>query len=612
MALTGMRPCHPKAGFPLETGGRMKIRSSVARMVGISVFCSGVSAMAESTPPSRITEVTVYADRARVQREAAVQLPAGVSVWRFAALPGWLDEESVRAALQPAAAGRIADIRIERDFLARPADEEVLRAEAAVLEMADVQRELEDERKALDAEARQVEEARIFAMEKLPREAALGPVDVSAYGDVVHFVGASARRISEARRIIDRRQRELAPELAVRTRRLEDLRRRGQLEQRSVVVTIEGKAVADATLTLSYLMPGATWQPMHELRAASVRPDTVALSSFAVVTQTTGEDWEGAMLSFSTQSPGEIVRIPELEAMRLGLPASAVRARRATGSSFSKAQHIFEAQNGWWFENANPKGDLDQYRHNIANRLQIEQEVSAVFEKIKARGTMAHFAGEGRPTVRSDGTAVRVPIGSAELAATPKIVAAPELSLNAIRTVEVVQAGAQPLLPGRVALFEQGAFMGFTDIDFVAEGETFALLLGVADPVKLSRVMDRKLSSIVRGSRTRVQVVFNVGVENLSAEPVRVKLQDRIPVSEDREIRVFGVDIKPEGRPDERGLLTWDVDLKPKEKRVYRIAYGIEYPQGITAVRQERGGADAVAPAANDVLFQIDALEKNF
>lgn len=582
-------------------------------MVGISVICSGVSAMAESTPPSRITEVTVYADRARVQREAAVQLPAGVSIWRFAALPGWLDEESVRAALQPAAAGRIADIRIERDFLARPADEEVLRAEAAVIEIADVQRELEDERKALDAEARQVEEARIFAMEKLPREAALGPVDVSAYGDVVNFVGASSRRIAEARRIIDRRQRELAPELAARTRRLEDLRQRSQLEQRSVVVTIEGEAGGDAKLVLSYLLPGATWQPMHELRAANASPSSVQLSSFAVVSQTTGEDWEGAKLSFSTQSPGEIVRIPELEAMRLGLPAAAMAGRQVRASSFSKAQRIFEGQNGWWFENNNPKGDLDLYRHNSANRQQIEQETTAAFEKIKARGTMAHFTGEGLPTVRSDGNTVRVPIGRAELAATPKIVAVPELSLNAVRTVELAQTGAQPLLPGRVALYEQGAFMGFTDIEFVAEGETFALLLGVADPVKLSRVMDRKLSSIVRGSRTRVQVVFNVGVENLSAEPVRVKLQDRIPVSEDRDIRVFGVDIRPDGRPDERGLLVWEVDLKPKEKRVYRIAYGIEYPQGITTVRQERGGADSAAPrAASDLLFQIDALEKNF
>ena len=178
--------------------------------------------------------------------------------------------------------------------------------------------------------------------------------------------------------------------------------------------------------------------------------------------------------------------------------------------------------------------------------------------------------------------------------------------------VELVQSGAQPLLPGRIALFERGAFMGFTDTDFVAEGETFSLMLGVAENIKLSRVLDRKVSSIVRGSRTRIQVAFVVTVENLATEPARGRLQDRVPVSEDRDIRVFGVDIRPDGRPDDRGLLVWDVELKPKEKRVYRVAYGIEYPREAPAQFKARAAAGAAAAPAEELYRQIDALEASF
>ncbi len=560
---------------------------------------------------SRITAVTVYADRARVERAAGLRIPAGVSVWRFAELPGWIDEESVRASISPATGIRVADVRIERDYLARPADDEVVKAEVSLREISDRQREIDDERRALDAEARQVEEARVFAMEKLPKEAVLGPINVESYAKAVEFVGAAVRRIAAARRALDDRQRDLAPELAVRARRLDELRQRARLEQRTVSVTLEAAAAAETTLTLSYQLPGASWQPAHELRAEATNPATVTLASFAVVSQTTGEDWDGAALSFSTQSPGETLRIPELEALRLGLPAAAVASRASGASSFNKAKQLFTDQNGFWFQNWNPRGDLQAYRYNEDNRRQIEQQAEVVFQRLKERGTLAHFAGEGRPVVRSDGSLVRVPIGRAELAAKLRIVAIPELSLNALRTVELVHSGVQPLLPGRVAIFERGAFVGFTDTDFVAEGETFSLMLGVAESLKLGRVMDRKMSSIARGSRTRLQVAFQVTVENLSAEPVRVRLQDRVPVSEDREIRVFGVDIKPDGRPDDRGLLTWDLDLRPKEKRLYRIAYGIEYPPAAAAVNRAQRAGGPPQPAA-DLYEQIERLEAKF
>ncbi|PIV99524.1 MAG: hypothetical protein COW42_10790, partial [Deltaproteobacteria bacterium CG17_big_fil_post_rev_8_21_14_2_50_63_7] len=68
----------------------------------------------------------------------------------------------------------------------------------------------------------------------------------------------------------------------------------------------------------------------------------------------------------------------------------------------------------------------------------------------------------------------------------------------------------KPFLPGRVALYQDGAFLGMTDIDFIAAGENFALFLSVADHLKLSRTLDRKSSSLVRKKFNRMQVSFIV------------------------------------------------------------------------------------------------------
>ena len=50
---------------------------------------------------SKITAVTVYADRARVTREATLALPAQGTRFSFAKLPSWIDEGSVRVSLSP-------------------------------------------------------------------------------------------------------------------------------------------------------------------------------------------------------------------------------------------------------------------------------------------------------------------------------------------------------------------------------------------------------------------------------------------------------------------------------------------------------------------------------
>jgi uncharacterized protein (TIGR02231 family) len=195
-------------------------------------------------------------------------------------------------------------------------------------------------------------------------------------------------------------------------------------------------------------------------------------------------------------------------------------------------------------------------------------------------------------------------------------VAAPEESLNAAVTLRMVNSGGQALLPGKVALFRDGAFLGMTDIDFIAEGEEFAVFLNVADQIKLARVLDRKASSVVRKTRTRMQVAFLVTVENLGATPATVHLADRVPVSEDRDIRVDQVEMtgpEPEPTPDGNGLVHWTVALQPKEKRTLRIAYRIEYPPTLV-LQTHAPSADeeyaAPAAPAKRIHRQIMDLER--
>lgn len=570
---------------------------------------------------SKIARVTVFSDRAQVTRTAPVSLGETPAVFAFRRLPGWVDDGSVRVEVTPADVGRIVDVRVARDYLARATDAEFNKAQAAVDELAAQIAVLDDELKILDGQALQIESIKAFSAEKISRDTSTRDVSVTSYRQVLDFIGGALRDNARERREVLRKRGALAPEMAARQRKLDELKGLTQLEETTVYVTMMGTRRADATVALTYLLPGATWEPAHELRTVGTAPGSAEILSYATVTQTSGEDWDDVEIAFATQSSRDSIRIPELEALTLGEVPRATRVVQAQVSSFTRAQAAFEVQNRNWnklVQKGSASVVLDEAYDNNVRVLQMVQSRSVqLFQQIQKRGTTAHFAGLGRQTIRGDGRSARVVIGRANLKATPRVVAAPEESLNAALTLQMVNSGAQPLLPGKVALYRDGAFLGMTDVEFIAEGETFAMFLSVADQVKLARVLDKKASSLVRKSRTRMQVAFLVTVENLGGSEITVNLADRIPVSEDKDIRVDQVELSPSATPESNGLVRWTLTLAPKEKRTLRVAYRIEYPPSLvfqTSPEGERRAPANAEPSARpaNLREKILDLESSF
>ena len=85
------------------------IKKCLFPLLASIILCQGIGAQ-EATDKakinaldSKIMEVTVYADRARVTREVTLELPAQTDRFSFAKLPSWIDEGSVRVSLKAAA-----------------------------------------------------------------------------------------------------------------------------------------------------------------------------------------------------------------------------------------------------------------------------------------------------------------------------------------------------------------------------------------------------------------------------------------------------------------------------------------------------------------------------
>ena len=580
---------------------------------------------AESQVPgltSRITNVTVFADRARVTREAAVDLPAKSKSFTFSKLPSWIDEGSVRVSLRSGvgAKGEVLDVQVRRTYLAAAPDVEVRAAQKAVQEINDQVNALTDREQVITQRRKHLETMRVFALDKLPKDVASREVKVAEYEGFLEFLATSLTQLNADKRALEKNRRDLQPELNVCQKRLNDLNSRAQLEERAVEVSLQG--TGQGTLVLSYLLAGASWEPAHELRAEPVGV-SAAITSHAVVRQTTGEDWKAAKLSFSTQNLGKTARIPELDSLLVGPGRKApARLLAQTDDTFGQALGNYKGQNRLWYFN-NPVDNNDVAIRNLDANGFIQQKAVQTFAKLSERGTTAHFRALVDKPVPTDGQPVRLPIGELTVPRVERIVAAPEVSANAARVFDLDNKNAQALLPGKVTLFLGPNFLGSTEIEFVGPGESFSLYAGVDDQVKVSRKLDRSKSEMRRprfSSKTELEAVWNIKIENLADVSKNIRLADRIPLSQTDEVKVRSVKTSPKATPDEKGLFSWDLALGPKESRELSVEYVVSYPREFTTRQTSiKSGssfdlqmeASPSAPA-NSLRGQLQSLERMF
>ena len=166
------------------------------------------------------------------------------------------------------------------------------------------------------------------------------------------------------------------------------------------------------------------------------------------------------------------------------------------------------------------------------------------------------------------------------------------------------------MLPGKVSIYKDSSVLGTTEIDFVAESEEFGMFLGVADHLKISRVMDRKKSSIDKGrTRTKLRAEYAITIENLSDTVTTLDVTDRVPLSDNKDVRLSGVKISPESATDSQGIVHWTIDVEPGATRTLTLKYTVEYPNAITQAAPKSQASDY---EDHSLEMQLRSLEKCF
>ena len=201
-------------------------------------------------------------------------------------------------------------------------------------------------------------------------------------------------------------------------------------------------------------------------------------------------------------------------------------------------------------------------------------------------GFQTTFRIPGRVSVGASEGAKSLRISTATIVPDLVIRSAPVLDPTAFLEASFKQSEDAPLLPGRVAIYRDGMFVGRGKMAAASKDETVRLGFGADDKVKIERaVIKRNEGSaglIVTTSKTDERS-FKTVVRNGHDFPIRIAIEDQLPVSENEDIQV---EMLPATTPpttsnvnDKRGVLEWAYEAKPGEAKDIAFAWRVRWPK---------------------------------
>jgi uncharacterized protein (TIGR02231 family) len=526
-------------------------------VVVLAAFAAIPAQAADVDVTSRVDAVTVYPDGASVTRVIALDLASGDNTLVAKDFPLTLDPSSLRVEGEAGTKLTIGAIDTRPPRAAPPVDLPELdkRIEA-----------LKDERANLEGAISAASARRKFA----ERFAEASPAGLGEKGEARPIAewraafAAVAEEVANADteiRDAERKQRGIDREIA----RLESDRAVKPPSKLEVRIDLAAAAATRATLRVAYAVRKARWTPLYDARldtGAKDRKPALELVRRAEITQATGEDWSNVALAVSTVRTARGGSAPELNSLIVQYPPvprppQSLSELRSMPSQFAAA----------------------------APAAPVEQRAEEQRAAVEVGGFQVTFRIPGRVSVGASEGARSLLVSTATITPELSVRSAPVRDPTAFLEASFKQSEDAPLLPGRVAIYRDGVFVGRGQMASASKDEAVRLGFGADDKVRIERAVVKRnegSAGLIVTSKTDERA-FKTTLRNGHDFPIHVAVEDQLPVSENEDIVV---EMLPSTTPptttdlrDRRGVLEWAFDAKPGEVRDIAFAWRVRWPK---------------------------------
>ena len=506
-------------------------------------------------PP--ITAATVYPDRALVTRSQTVQLNRGRHRLVFKGASPNLDPASLRA------------FSSDKNIIVQGINSHVERRSSTVdpaqRELEDTLESLEKDRetanlakKRLDVDLRGIRDYMDYLKRSINKQATGHAGGQSKrWQDALHFLSARRAKLETARQNKDIELRQIGEKIKRARAELSKIQTAGRRSIRIVEITLQALESTSAPVGFAYMMRNAGWNVSYGIY---LKNGQTMVEYYGNLRQQTGEDWRNINLNLSTAQPAH-------GAAREKLRPLTVNARKAsTTTVYQNVDKEVEDESG----ESEPSTETTSGTTGYAT--------------LDAGGNSLLFRIGKRALIESNRRDYRVTISRFETEPQElrhRLAGARQPAAHFIARLKNSQP--YPMLAGAVDVYRDSGFMGRTDLRHTPSGADFLVSFGIDRQIRVKRDVRRwQENSGVLSSGRMYRTTVQLELHNDARNTRRITILERVPVSEAEEIKVQLTNKTTAGYtedPKSSGILNWDLQLRPGEKRIITIEYEVRVPE---------------------------------
>ncbi len=520
---------------------------------------------------TKVQRVTVFRDGARVSRNGTAKLDAGPQKVLVKGITSYAQEDSFRVKGKGPAALSTIDVRRTEVVFdpkedVKPLYDDLKKLERSLQKTND---EIETHNQRLSNIRGMVGDfAGNFGMLFAANEAKIEQLmEMDSKSDkMVEAVKKKIRNLQENRKEIQDQINILRNNIG----QIESKRRTDSFYE--VEISLEVRDKAEVELDVTYQVSGAYWIPSYDV---DLHPGNAKVRRMALVSNTTREDWDKVNLIVSTATARPVEAVEGSPLIITAYDPEVLRRRRDERRRVSSARAMKKEK-----AMPRPAAAAPGAMPPPAPPPEIEEEFA---EASEAASGISVYELPKPVTIPFDNERHPVTLIEEEFESSTIHYWYADGMAEVVAQDEITN-GDTVLLPGGAKVYAEGDYIGETSISLMSPREKFKLGTRTAYDVKATKkLVEREVekAGITRGKLRRAYK-YLLEIESYSKRSVKMEVFDRIPHSLNPSIEVKVDWEKLRIKKQELGVMEWNIELEPREKKNIEYNYAVEWERNVS------------------------------
>jgi uncharacterized protein (TIGR02231 family) len=521
----------------------------------------------EQRVASKISQALVYQSGAKLVSTAVVSLSNGNSEIIFENLPISINPSSIQVRLRGGMSAQLLSAKFRTRYVeTASADSKILKSMSdSIADYNDKFSFMASEREVLIGESGLISQNQ--------GRIGMGATATFTVKDLQDLATFYRTRLSEIKRQLHElgiRERKMREPFTALNQRFMELSVKSGKTSGEIVLSLNTPNAQSLEVDCIYWVSTARWYPQYDLNAESI-DKPLKLTYKAVITQSSGLDWQNVALKVSTANPNLSNNRPVLNPQYIDYQVLAYSLKESAQMRSAKLQTDERAYNMAAVPAAKPAVDA------------VSDDLEAILDETDNSETSAIFDIALPQTIQTDGQEHTVKVQEHELKANFEYHAVPKIDPSVFLLAKVVDYGRLNLVAGNANIFYQDTYIGQSFIDPRTVSDTLLLSLGRDENITIKRAkpVDVKSEKKIFGDWKKETIEYEITVKNNKRQSINLEIFDQVPISRQKDIEVIVDESKLDGADYNKtyGKLCWKKTIEANSSKRIRFGYTLKSPK---------------------------------